>query len=191
MMIRNGFLYYEGQASDTLALYPDMSMRVFDRKTVTAQELLEAGVLNSYGFMYDPEPRARRRGGSVESVASSRIKGNNPRTYGIGMVEPGHFVAIVVDGRQAKVKVDGETVPYSAGATMTELAQLFLDEGCTVAYNLDGGISACMVFMGEQINTHLGEGLSYQRSMPEGMAWGYSDLVPSVDDPVTGTGERK
>ena len=26
--------------------------------------------------------------------------------------------------------------------------------------------------------------------MPEGMAWGYSDLVPSVDDPVTGTGER-
>ncbi len=188
VMIRNGFLYYEGQASDTLALYPDMSMRVFDRKTVTAQELLEAGVLNSYGFMYDPI--LVRDGAIVESVASSRIKGNNPRT-GIGMVEPGHFVAIVVDGRQAKVKVDGETVPYSAGATMTELAQLFLDEGCTVAYNLDGGISACMVFMGEQINTHLGEGESYQRSMPEAMAWGYSDLVPSVDDPVTGTGERK
>ena len=188
VMIRNGFLYYEGQASDTLALYPDMSMRVFDRKTVTAQELLEAGVLNSYGFMYDPI--LVRDGAIVESVASSRIKGNNPRT-GIGMVEPGHFVAIVVDGRQAKVKVDGETVPYSAGATMTELAQLFLDEGCTVAYNLDGGISACMVFMGKQINTHLGEGESYQRSMPEAMAWGYSDLVPSVDDPVTGTGERK
>lgn len=188
ILIRNGWTYHEGQASDTMALYPDMSMRVFDRKTVTAQELLEAGVLNSYGFMYDPI--LVRDGAIVESVASSRIKGNNPRT-GIGMVEPGHFVAIVVDGRQAKVKVDGETVPYSAGATMTELAQLFLDEGCTVAYNLDGGISACMVFMGEQINTHLGEGESYQRSMPEAMAWGYSDLVPSVDDPVTGTGERK
>ena len=49
-----------------------------------AQELLEAGVLNSYGFMYDPI--LVRDGAIVESVASSRIKGNNPRT-GIGMVK--------------------------------------------------------------------------------------------------------
>lgn len=188
ILIRNGWTYHEGQASDTMALYPDMSMRVFDRKTVTAQELLEAGVLNSYGFMYDP---ILVRDGVIEtSTAKSAIKGNNPRTA-LGMVEPGHFVAIVVDGRQTKVKVNGETVPYSAGATMTELAQLFLDEGCSVAYNLDGGISACMVFMGEQINVHLGVGLSYQRTIPEAIAWGYSELVPSVDDQVSGTGERK
>lgn len=188
ILIRNGWTYHEGQASDTMALYPDMSMRVFDRKTVTAQELLEAGVLNSYGFMYDP---ILVRDGVIEtSTAKSAIKGNNPRTA-LGMVEPGHFVAIVVDGRQTKVKVNGETVPYSAGATMTELAQLMIDEGCSVAYNLDGGISACMVFMGEQINVHLGVGLSYQRTIPEAIAWGYSELVPSVDDQVSGTGERK
>ena len=132
-----------------------MSMRVFDRKTVTAQELLEAGVLNSYGFMYDPI--LVRDGAIVESVASSRIKGNHPRTrhrHGGAGALCGHRRGRAAGQGQGRRR----DVPYSAGATMTELAQLFLDEGCTVAYNLDGGISACMVFMGEQINTHLGEG---------------------------------
>lgn len=191
VMIRNGWVYYEGTASDTMAIYPDMSMRMFDRKTVTAKQLLEDGVLNSYGFMYDPI--LIRDGVIQDTVKTSTIDGANPRSA-LGMVEPGHFVAIVVDGRQTRIKVDGETIAYSAGATLEELAQLFLAEGCTEAYNLDGGISACMVFMGEQLNEHEGTGtqvMSYQRTIPEGLVFGYSTLVPSLDDPVTHTGNRK
>ena len=190
-MIRNGWVYYEGTASDTMAIYPDMSMRMFDCKTVTAKQLLEDGVLNSYGFMYDPI--LIRDGVIQDTVKTSTIDGANPRSA-LGMVEPGHFVAIVVDGRQTRIKVDGETIAYSAGATLEELAQLFLAEGCTEAYNLDGGISACMVFMGEQLNEHEGTGtqvMSYQRTIPEGLVFGYSTLVPSLDDPVTHTGNRK
>jgi exopolysaccharide biosynthesis protein len=46
---------------------------------------------------------------------------------------------------------DGRT-SQSAGLTLLELADLFLERGCGVAYNLDGGGSATMVFRGEIVN---------------------------------------
>ena len=182
VMIRNGWVYYDGTKSDTLALYPDMTMRIYEKGTVNAQQLLEDGVLNSYGFMYDPI--LIHNGVLNEAANKSDIKGRNPRT-GLGMVEAGHFVAIVVDGRQPE---------YSIGMYLDEFARAFQAEGCVEAYNLDGGISAAMVFMGEQLNTHAGGDISqnkHQRSVPEGMLWGYSELVPSLDDPVSNTGNRK
>lgn len=65
------------------------------------------------------------------------------------MVEPGRFLWVVVDGRSSG---------YSRGVTMTELAQLFLDRGATVAYNLDGGGSSAMVFNARLVNNPLGRG---------------------------------
>ena len=38
------------------------------------------------------------------------------------------------------------------GLTMPNLAQLFIDLGCTAAFNLDGGQTAGMVFAGEYVN---------------------------------------
>ena len=182
VMIRNGWVYYDGTKSDTLALYPDLTMRIYEKGTVNAQQLLEDGVLNSYGFMYNPI--LIHNGVLNEAANKSDIKGRNPRA-GLGMVEAGHFVAIVVDGRQPG---------YSIGMYLDEFAKAFQAEGCVEAYNLDGGISASMVFMGEQLNTHAGGDISqskHQRSVPEGMLWGYSELVPSLDDPVLNTGNRK
>jgi exopolysaccharide biosynthesis protein len=43
------------------------------------------------------------------------------------------------------VVVDGRSSGYSRGVTMTEFAQIFVDLGATVAYNLDGGGSSTMV----------------------------------------------
>ena len=76
---------------------------------------------------------------------------------------------------------------------LPEFAQLFVDQGCTTAYNLDGGVSACMVFMGEQLNQHGNKRVgtyqdSYQRRVPDGLVWGYSDQVPGEDDPIYNTG---
>lgn len=182
VMIRNGWVYYDGTKSDTLALYPDLTMRIYEKGAVNAQQLLEDGVLNSYGFMYNPI--LIHNGVLNEAANKSDIKGRNPRA-GLGMVEAGHFVAIVVDGRQPD---------YSIGMYLDEFAKAFQAEGCVEAYNLDGGISASMVFMGEQLNTHAGGDISqskHQRSVPEGMLWGYSELVPSLDDPILNTGNRK
>ena len=63
-----------------------------------------------------------------------------PRTA-IGMVAPGHYVAIMVEGRHEA----------SRGWNTLMLAQHMAALGATEALNLDGGQSATMMFMGEQI----------------------------------------
>jgi exopolysaccharide biosynthesis protein len=50
------------------------------------------------------------------------------------------------------VLVDGRQPGYSEGLSMKQLSQLFYDLGCKVAYNLDGGQTAVMAFMGEMVN---------------------------------------
>ena len=68
--------------------------------------------------------------------AEKYIRQNHPRAA-IGYYEPGHYVFVLVDGRQ-----NG----YSDGMDIEELANLFEELGCKAAYNLDGGISAVMTF---------------------------------------------
>ena len=65
-----------------------------------------------------------------------------PRTA-IGQAGPLHYVVIVVDGRR-----DG----YSTGASIPQLQQLFLEEGVEFAFNLDGGGSTTLYFLGEVVN---------------------------------------
>ena len=67
---------------------------------------------------------------------------DNPRTA-IGQKGPLHYVIIVVDGRR-----DG----YSTGASIPQVQQLFMDEGVDFAFNLDGGGSTTLYFLGEVIN---------------------------------------
>lgn len=76
------------------------------------------------------------------------IQGTQPRT-GLGMIEPNHFVAVAFDGRSSG---------YSSGVTMSQFAQVFVDLGATVAYNLDGGGSTTMVFDDKLVNKSLGKG---------------------------------
>ena len=65
-----------------------------------------------------------------------------PRTA-IGQKGPLHYVLIVVDGRR-----DG----YSTGASIPQLQELFMEEGVEFAFNLDGGGSTTLYFLGEVIN---------------------------------------
>ena len=46
--------------------------------------------------------------------------------------------------------------------TLDDFAQVFVDLGCTQAYNLDGGGSSTMVFRGRLINRP--QGSTHQRS---------------------------
>jgi len=64
----------------------------------------------------------------------------DPRTA-IGMNRNGRFLYIIV--------VDGRQPFYSNGATLSELAQIFIDEGAYIAMNLDGGGSSTMVIEGK------------------------------------------
>ena len=56
------------------------------------------------------------------------------------------------------VVVDGRSPGYSAGVTMTGLAEIMQGLGATTAYNIDGGGSSTMYFNGELVNNPLGKG---------------------------------
>ena len=146
IIIRNGVLYRDEPARTGLALYQDGTMETYDETEVSAEEMLAAGVWNTFSF----GPALLEDGSIVEGIDSYEadanpkhpIQGTNPRT-GIGMISADHFVFVVVDGRSPG---------YSRGVTLTEFAQIFQELGCTSAYNLDGGGSATLYFMGELVN---------------------------------------
>ncbi len=183
ILIRDGRLFSDQNAEDTLAIYPDMSMRIFAKWEMRGQTLLEEGVENSYSF----GPTLIKDGVINEDAKYHRVRRINPRA-GIGYLEPGHYLAIVVDGRQKS---------YSVGMTIWEFADLFAEYGCSQAYNLDGGLSAGLIFMGEQLNSHSGnrigasDDISYQRAVPDGLMFGYSNLVPSETDPINNNGNKQ
>ena len=178
VIIRDGKIYHKGNhAMETLAFMPDLSLKIFERSTVTADEMLEMGITNTTSF----GPVLIQDGLVNHKPYREEIMLKNPRV-GIGMIEPGHLVAVEVDGRQKG---------YSTGITLEEFSHLFYSLGCTDAYNLDGGASSCMVFMGEHVNQHGASGSDYQRPLADMLIWGESDLVPSVDDPIYNKGNKK
>lgn len=147
IIIRNGVLYRDVPAREGLAIYKDGSMKVYNETTTSGDELLKDGVWNtlSFGPVLLDDGNVISGIDSVEvdtNLGNHSIQGNQPRT-GIGIISNNHFVFIVADGR---------TPGYSSGVTMTQFAQIFKDLGCTTAYNLDGGGSSDMYFMGNVIN---------------------------------------
>jgi exopolysaccharide biosynthesis protein len=132
-------------------MYRDGTMRIYDEKSTTGEQLVADGVWNTLSF-----GPALVNGGQIVSGIENvevdnnfglrSIQGNNPRT-GIGVIDKNHVVFVVVDGR---------STGYSRGVTMTEFAQIFKDLGATVAYNLDGGGSSTMYFNGALVNKPLG-----------------------------------
>jgi len=107
---------------------------------------------------------------TVQHMQGSGLYGTNPRSA-FGGVETGHYVGMVVDGRKPGVSV---------GVNMSRLAEEFLACGCKEAYNLDGGQSSCMLFLGEQITNHNNESMfNGQRPIPDMLILGTSELCKS------------
>lgn len=76
-----------------------------------------------------------------------RAKASNPRTA-IGQVDSLHYVFLVSDGRTSA----------SEGLSLCQLAEVMQSLNCKSAYNLDGGGSSTMVFMGRVVNTPTANG---------------------------------
>ena len=166
MMLRDGRVFRAQTQVSMLALTEDFSMRIYNAKDTAMLNEIEDGTQDTFAF----GPPLILNGLLCEKVDEDRVGRINPRA-GLGLVEPGHFVAIVADGRLSH---------YSHGMMLSDFAKLFLDEGCTMAYNLDGGASATMVFMGEYINKRAS---NHYRSVPDQLLWGYSEQVPGEDEP--------
>ena len=155
---------------DTVAFYPDGSINVHSSVEMSAAEYLR----NNAYLVYSFGPYLIRDGEMSDRALNARDS-KQPR-YGFGMVEPGHHVAILCEGRLKRSK----------GVNLTELAEYLLDKGCTEAINLDGGQTAVMVFMGQQLNL-IGkyDGKTAPRSTNEILGFGYSEKVGEIDIPIT------
>ena len=59
-----------------------------------------------------------------------------------------------------------------------------MEKGCTVAFNLDGGQTASIVFMGHQLckMDNKNRNLSSRKAC-DILGAGYSELLPAVSDP--------
>lgn len=153
IVVRNGTAYRDEGARQGLAMYRDGSMQLYDETTTSAGQLVADGVWHTLSF----GPGLVDGGAVVDGIDSIEIdtnlgnhsiQGSHPRTA-LGRTAEGHLLWVVVDGR---------STGYSRGMTLPELAQVFVDRGATVAYNLDGGGSSAMVFSGALVNNPLGRG---------------------------------
>ena len=97
-----------------------------------------------------------------ENDEVGRAMASNPRTA-IGVIDELHYVFLVSDGRTGE----------NDGLTLYELASFLQSLGCTTAYNLDGGGSSSMVFMGTVINNPVNGRRSSERSVSDIVYIGY------------------
>ncbi|MDD5016635.1 MAG: phosphodiester glycosidase family protein [Eubacteriales bacterium] len=138
VVIRNGQPYRADNGDeDVLIMYTDGSMETFSPDEFDMDAALEKGAYQGWSF----GPMLLDDGKAMETF-NCTVNPRNPRCA-LGYYEPGHYCFVMVDGRQPG---------YSDGMTTKEISQLFEDLGCAAAYNMDGGQSAYMVFMGEVVN---------------------------------------
>lgn len=142
VVIRNGQLYRSTPYEDVCVLYQDGTLETYTKDGFDIDDAISRGAYQAWCF----GPRLLIDGEPIGKTNHSLQK-KNPRAA-IGYYEPGHYVFVVVDGRQK----------HSAGITLTDLSQLFYELGCEEAYNLDGGQSAAMTHYEEYVNSPVDNG---------------------------------
>lgn len=152
-VIKNGVIYRDSVRADSeyddLVVYEDGEFGIINEKDISAQELVENGVVQLFAF----GPALVETGEVVvdEDTEVGKAMASNPRTA-IGIVDELHYVLVVADGRSSE----------SEGLSIYELAQLMKSYGCETAYNLDGGGSSTMYFNGQVINRPTTNGRSFK-----------------------------
>ncbi len=164
-VLRNGVLYRDtaAQASSDEGLAIDQSgnFSIISESQTSAQLLVDANLSQVFSF----GPALLNQGELVVDRHSEvgQASDSNPRAA-IGQVSERHYVLIVSDGRTSK----------STGLKLNELAQIFKDQGCKTAYNLDGGGSATLWFNGTIINKPTTNGqVIEERSVSDIVYFGY------------------
>ena len=142
-VIKNGVIYRDtsrrGSDQDDLVIYRDGTFGIINESEVTAQALLDSGVVNLLAF--GPALVTNGKVAVSQNEEVGRAMADNPRTA-IGVIDNLHYVLVVSDGRTSE----------SQGLSLYELAQVMRQQGCKTAYNLDGGGSSTMYFNGQVIN---------------------------------------
>lgn len=144
LIIRDGKVLYEKTYThavakipplDELALFPDGHVEMRVPGEMDAQGYLDRGAVDVLAF-----GPILFRDGVMDSRLEESFTHLEPRSA-IGVIGPGHFAGIMVEGRNKR----------SAGAGLRFVAERLLAAGCHEAFTLDGGQTAAMVFMGKNV----------------------------------------
>ena len=142
-VIRNGVVYRDSVREDAsngdLAIYKDGSFKIIYEDQVSANQLVQDGVVNLLAF----GPSLVENGEiSVSTNAEvGQAMASNPRTA-IGINDENHYIIVVSDGRTSESK----------GLSLYQMAEVMKSYGVKTAYNLDGGGSSTLYFNGQVIN---------------------------------------
>ncbi len=155
-VIKNSVIYRSTAVNgkEDLAIYKDGSFEIIVEGQVSAQELVNRGVVNLLSF-----GPALVEDGQVSVGVSDEVgkaKASNPRTA-IGIIDDCHYIFVVSDGRTSE----------SEGLSLYELAQVMQQLGAKTAYNLDGGGSSTMWFNGALVNNPTTNGSIKERSVSD------------------------
>ena len=177
VVIRDGQLWIDQPASptrniypplDMMALFADGDMKVFKAGEVTAQELLDMGARDVLTF-----GPYLIKDGVINRTYVNYGTTLQPRAA-IGMVQKGHYFAVIVEGR----------IRPSKGMTTLQVAELMDGLGCKTAFNLDGGWTSAMIFMGRQLNQLDKNGvLDNARTQNEVLGIGFTDAYQKGNTP--------
>ena len=156
-VMRNGYLYRDTARTedddDAFVVFDDGHMEIISENDADIQSMIQNAVqIFSFGPGLIQE-------GEIFVTQSSEVEKamqSNPRTA-IGEIEPLHYILLVSDGRTEE----------SEGLSLWELAQFMKELGCDTAYNLDGGGSSVMWFMGEVVNHPTNGWKSGERSVSD------------------------
>lgn len=172
VIIRGGKLLHKGSYKkatlavpplDELALFPDGHIEMHYPGSQSPQQYLERGASDVLAF-----GPILFRGEEMDSRLNKSFTHKEPRSA-LGVVEPGHFIGVMVEGRNKR----------SVGANLQFVAQLLMDAGCKEAFTLDGGQTAAIIFMGQQVmDPGIYKGFQHARKQQDIIGIGQSEQVP-------------
>ena len=156
LQIRRGRVFKEKKDEVGFGFFPDGTFRIIDPEKTTAEALLAQGVSDSWVF----GPTLIENGEALDIHKHPLAYNDVTMRSVMASICPYHHM--------------GAAYSYS---TLAQVVENLLGYGCTVAYNLDGGRSSMMVFLGETVNrsAFLGGGW---RGLQDMVGFLSSDLVP-------------
>ena len=142
-VIRNGVVYRDSVREDAsngdLAIYKDGSFKIIYENQISANQLVQDGVVNLLTFGPSLVENGEISVGINTEVGQAMA--SNPRTA-IGIIDENHYIIVVSDGRTSESK----------GLSLYQMAEVMKSYGVKTAYNLDGGGSSTLYFNGQVIN---------------------------------------
>ncbi|MBR6106896.1 MAG: phosphodiester glycosidase family protein [Oscillospiraceae bacterium] len=136
---RNGVMYRDTARAEVAVIYQDGVMDVLtDAEYRALMPEQVANIWQTTSFA----PGLVKDGVQMSGFSGSTYTDLHPRS-GIGYFEPGHYCFVQVDGRQPG---------YSDGVSVAEFAEIMFGLGVQEGYNMDGGSSSEVVFLGQTYN---------------------------------------